>query len=131
MATIRKEFLVDVPVEQAWDVVRDIGAVHTRFARGFVTDTKMDGDARVVTFANGMTAREVIVDLNEETRRLSYAIVGGVLTHHNASFHVFPEGAHTRFVWNADLLPNNMKATIDGMMEAGCDAIKRSLASGK
>ncbi len=128
MAFIRKEFLVDASVEQAWDVVRDVGAVHTRFARGFVTDTKMDGDARIVTFANGMTAREVIVDLNEEARRLSYAIVGGRLSHHNASFQVFAEGERTRFVWSADLLPNDLKATIDNMMEAGCAAVKRTFA---
>jgi hypothetical protein len=32
--------------------------VHRRLAPGFVVDAKMDGDARIVTFANGNIARE-------------------------------------------------------------------------
>jgi hypothetical protein len=43
--------------------------VHTRLARGFVTDRRMDGKDRIVTFANGLVAREVIVDIDERARR--------------------------------------------------------------
>jgi hypothetical protein len=34
--------------------VRDVGAVHRRLVPGIVVDARLDGDARVVTFANGM-----------------------------------------------------------------------------
>jgi hypothetical protein len=61
MASIRREFLIASPAEDVWDAVRDFGAVHRRLATGFVVDAKMDGDARIVTFANGMVAREVLV----------------------------------------------------------------------
>jgi len=36
MATIYKEFLVKAAPELVWDVIKDFGAVHTRFARDFV-----------------------------------------------------------------------------------------------
>jgi hypothetical protein len=39
MASITKRIALDVSAEQVWDVVRDFGAVHRRFAPGFVTDT--------------------------------------------------------------------------------------------
>ena len=52
-----------------WDAIRDVGAIHRRLAPGFVVDTKMDGDARIVTFGNGLVARELIVDIDEDHRR--------------------------------------------------------------
>ncbi len=91
MATIRKEFLIASRAEDVWDAVRDFGALHQRLVPGFVVDAKMDGDARIVTFANGMVAREVLVDLDDKARRLVYAIVGGRPTHYNASVQVLAE----------------------------------------
>jgi len=128
MASIRKEVLLDRRPEDVWDVLCDVGAVHERFATGFVVDTKLDGDARVVTFANGFVARELIVTIDDDARRLAYAAVGGQLAHHNASFQVFAEGAErTRLVWIADLLPNELAPMIERMMDGGVEAIGRTL----
>jgi len=127
MASIRQEISVAAPAAQIWDAVRDVGAVHERLAPGFVTDTKMDGDARIVTFGNGLVARELIVDIDETARRLVWSVVGGRLTHHNASLQVFQDGERSRLVWIADLLPNDLAGTIAGMIEQGMDAMKRTL----
>ena len=128
MASIRKEILLEVGPELVWDVVRDVGAVHQRFARGFVVDTKLEGDVRVVTFANGFVAHEQIVDIDAAARRLVYSASGGRLSHHNASFQVFANGARgTRLVWIADLLPNEAAGVIGGMMEQGVEAIKKTI----
>ena len=128
MASIRKEASIDVSAEQLWAAVRDVGALHTRLVVGFVTDCHLDGDARVVTFANGMVARELIVDVNDNDRRLVWSAVGGRLTHHNASVQVFAEGAErSRLVWIADLLPNELAGAIAGMIEQGLAAMKRTL----
>ena len=54
MASIRKEILIDAPAELVWDAVRDVGAVHKRQAPGLVVDTRLEGDARIVTFACGL-----------------------------------------------------------------------------
>ncbi len=76
MACIRREILVEARAENVWAAVRDVGAVHERLAPGFVVDTRLEGDARVVTFANGLVARELIVDVDDDARRLSWAVVG-------------------------------------------------------
>jgi carbon monoxide dehydrogenase subunit G len=127
MSSIRKEVLLDGRPDEVWNVVRDVGAVHQRFAPGFVVDTQLESGARVVTFANGYVARELIVDVDDDARRLAYAAVGGRLTHHNASFQVVPEGDRTRLVWIADLLPNELAPVIGGMMDEGVKAIKTAL----
>ena len=129
MASIRREIVIAAPPDDVWDALRDVGAVHTRLAPGFVVDTRMDGDARIVTFGNGLVAREIIVDIGEEARRLVWSVVGGRMTHHNASLQVFAEGRGSRVVWIADLLPNALAPTIEGMIEQGMAAMKRKLES--
>jgi hypothetical protein len=129
MASIRREVNVSVAAETAWDAIRDIGALHTRLVKGFVTDCRMDGsDARIVTFANGIVARELIVDINAGDRRLVWSAVGGRLSHHNASVQVFTEGeGRCRLVWIADLLPHEMAPAIATMIDHGMAAMRRTL----
>ncbi len=129
MASIRKEVVLDAPVETVWAALRDVGALHTRLVPGFVIDCRLEGDARVVTFANGMVARELIVDVSDSERRVVWASVGGKLTHHNASAQVFAaDTGQSRLVWIADLLPNELSGVIASMIEAGLVAMKRAFA---
>jgi len=128
MASIRKEISLDAPADQVWDAIRDFGAVHQRVAPGFVVDLKLDGDARIVTFHNGTVAREVLVDLDDELRRLVYAIVEGRLTAHSASVQVFAEdGRRSRVLWIADLLPNELAGYIRSQMDIAAVTMKQTL----
>ena len=128
MGSIRKEFIVDADAAKVWAALQDFGAVHQRLAKGFVVDSKLDGDVRTVTFANGMTAREMLIDSDDGQRRLVYSVVGGRATHYNASAQVFEEGPRRcRFVWIVDLLPNDLVTPIGAMMEMGVAAMKKTL----
>ena len=128
MASIREEIVVEVSPAKVWTVVRDVGAIHQRLVRGFVTDCRLEGDARIVTFANGLVVRELIVDVDDGARRLVWSATGGTLTHHNASLQIFAEGAnHSRLVWIADLQPNDRAPVIQGMIQQGTLAMKRTL----
>ena len=128
MASIRIERLIDASADQVWDAVRDVSALHTHLVPGFVVDTRMDGDARIVTFGNGMTAREVIVDLDDARRRFAYSIKGETLTHHHATNEIFDEGeGRCRFVWTADFLPGERMEAMRPMMERGADVLKATL----
>ena len=127
MASIHREIPLAARADAVWDVVRDIGAVHTRFAPGFVVDVTMEEGARLVTFANGLVAREVIVDVDEGARRLAYSVRSERIAHHNASFQVFEEGAGSRLVWIADVLPHEAAATVGAMMTDGAEACRVAL----
>jgi carbon monoxide dehydrogenase subunit G len=128
MATIRKEITVKATVEQAWDVMRDIGALHTRLVPGFVVDTKLEPGARVVTFANGRVVRERIVTIDDDARRLVWSATGDLLTHHNASAQILEEpDGRSRIIWVADLLPDSMSGAIDQMMDHGMTAMQTTL----
>ena len=130
MASIRLEVRIQADPETVWDALRDVGALHRRLAPGFVTDVRLEEGARVVTFGNGLVARELIVDVDDAAHRLAWAVVGGRMTHHNASAQVFADGeGHSGFVWIADLLPHDVAPGVAAMMEQGLAVIKRTLES--
>lgn len=128
MASITKEILTAAAPGQVWAAIRDIGALHTRLVPGFVVDTRLESGARIVTFGNGIEARELIVDLDDAAQRLAWSAAGGRLSHHNASIQVFAApGAGSRVVWIADLLPSEMKAPIESMISQGMAVMKKTL----
>jgi hypothetical protein len=124
MASIRQEIVTSASPREVWDALCDFGAVHDRVARGFVVGTEMDGDDRVVTFANGLVAREVLVARDDDALRFVYSARSDALTHHNASVQVFADDAGSRIVWTADLLPDAVAPHIAAMMRDGADAIR-------
>jgi carbon monoxide dehydrogenase subunit G len=125
MSSIHRDILIHAPAAQVWSALQDVGALHTRLVPGFVTDCRMDGDdVRIVSFGNGVVARELIVDVDAQRRRVAWSAVGGRLTHHNASAQVIDEGDACRVVWIADLLPHAMAPAIAGMIEQGLAAMK-------
>ena len=128
MASIRKEISTKASVNAVWAALRDIGALHTRLVPGFVVDTRLEPGARIVTFGNGTVVRELIVDVNDETKRVVWSVRSEQLTHHNASAQVLAgEDGQTRVIWIADLLPNEAARVIGPMMEQGMAVMKKTL----
>ena len=128
MASIRKEVIIDAHPDKVWDALRDWGALHERLVPGFAVDVRLDGRDRIVTFFTGAVLREVLVDLDEEQRRLVWSIADGPYTHHNASAQVFAaQGNATRFVWIADLLPDEIAGQTSEMMQQGITTVKQTL----
>jgi carbon monoxide dehydrogenase subunit G len=128
MASIHKEISISARPDEVWDALADFDSPHTRLVAGFVVGTQVEPGARIVTFANGLVARELLVDRNDTDRRLVWSAVGGLLTHHNASAQVLPTGdGHCRVVWIADLLPDEMAPAIASMTDEGLVAMKRTL----
>jgi hypothetical protein len=54
MGTVRKNIFTKAQPADVWEVIADVGALHTRPVPGFVTMTRLGAGARIVTFANGM-----------------------------------------------------------------------------
>jgi len=129
MASIHKDIPISAPAADVWDAVRDFGALHTRLVPGFVVDTKLDGDARIVSFANGTVARELLVDRDDARRRLVYAIHSERLKQHSASVQIVADGgARCRVLWTVDLLPHEIAPYISGQMDEGAAAMQKALA---
>jgi hypothetical protein len=133
MASIRKEIQISAHPDAVWDAIRDFGALHTRLVRGFVVDTRLDGESRIVTFANGVVQREPLVDSDDDRRRLVYSAVDSPIgaTHYNASVQVFPDSeTGSRVEWVVDVLPHTLRGVLDEVMDRGAEAMTRTLDAG-
>ena len=129
MASIHKEIIIDASPDHVWDALRDFGALHTRLVPDFVTDTKLDGDARIVTFANGTVAREILVDCDDAKRRLVYAVVSERVKQHSASVQVFAEGeGQSRLNWIVDVLPHDIAPYMDAQMDRAGLAMQKAFS---
>jgi carbon monoxide dehydrogenase subunit G len=131
MATIQRDILIDGSPDEVWAAVRDVGQAHKRLTPGVLVDCRLDGDARTVTFASGMVARELIIAIDDEARRVAYAVQGEPFRHHNASMQVFADGEGSRLVWITDLLPNELVAPIGALVDQGAAAMRKTLGSRK
>ncbi|CCD98296.1 SRPBCC family protein [Bradyrhizobium sp. STM 3809] len=128
MASIQQDIPIAAAADAVWDAVRDFGAVHVRLAPGFVIDTRLDGDVRVVSFANGNVVRERLVDSDERRQRLVYVASSERVIHHNASMQIIPEGEqHCRMIWITDVLPHEIASYIAQQMELGARAMQKAL----
>ena len=128
MASIHKNIPIDAHPDDVWAAVRDFGSPHTRLAPGFVLDARLDGDARIVSFANGTVARELLVDCDEPRRRLVYAVVSERVKQHSASVQVVPDGdTRARLIWIVDVLPHEIAPYIGGQMDLAALAVQKAL----
>lgn len=130
MATLHKDIFIAAPRDAVWDAVRDIGALHTRLVPGFVVDTRVEGDARIVTFGNGMVVREPILSLDDERRRLAWSAEGANTTHYNAVLEVSAAAGGTRVSWTTDLLPHAMAEQVAAMQDQALSVMKKTLERG-
>jgi len=129
MATLHDSVFVAAAPQQIWDRARDVGALHTRLVPGFVVDTKLEGEVRTVTFANGLVVREPIVSVDDERRRLAWGSTGGRATHYNAVLEIAAEASGSRVTWTIDLLPHELAGPVRAMQAAGLAALKKACES--
>jgi Polyketide cyclase / dehydrase and lipid transport len=128
MASIHQEIPVDVSADQAWAALRQVGQADTLFAP-VLNGCQLDGDNRIVKFANGMVLHERILDVDDRRRRVAYAAVDGPgMTYHHASMQIIEAGAgRSVFVWVTDFLPEDVRANLAQLIEQGTAALKRNL----
>ena len=127
MPSLHRDIPIDASPDSVWAVVRDFGAVQ-KLAPGFVVESRLDGDARIVTFANGNVAREMLVDCDEARRRLVYAISNERVTHYNASVEIVADGANSRLIWTVDVLPHEIAPNISSQMDQAARAMQQALS---
>ena len=128
MASIHHQVAVGVDVKKAWRALRSVGEAHRLFAP-VLTDTKLEGDTRTVTFANGMILRERILDVDDKRHRVAYSALDAPgMTYHHATMELVDTGdGRCLFVWVTDFLPEEIRGNIAPLVEQGTDALKANL----
>ena len=128
MASIHKQVAVEVGADEAWAALRLVGEAHKLFAPVLV-DGHLEGEIRTVHFANGMVARERIIDVDDERRRVAYSAVDSPgMAYHHASMQVVDAGpGRCQFIWTTDFLPAGIRGNLTPLIEQGARALKNNL----
>jgi polyketide cyclase/dehydrase/lipid transport protein len=71
--------------------------------------------------------REEIVSVDDDLRRLAYAIPRGNFIHYQGTVEVEDDGAGSRLVWTVDLLPSESADNIRSMMRQGAAVMRATL----
>jgi Polyketide cyclase / dehydrase and lipid transport len=130
-ATIRIETPIAASVTDVWSAVRDVGAVSSRLAPGFVVESRIEDDLRTIRFANGAVVHERIVSIDDGMHRLGYSVIDGLPAFHFASIEVVSDKAGSKLIWTADVLPDAVTARIRTLMEEGLATIKSTLETAR
>lgn len=126
MASIVMDEIINAAPDTVWAGLSAFGEAHRVFA-GVLTGCVLESsDVRAVTFANGMVARERLIGLDHERRRIAYSVLN--FAHHNAAFEVRPHLEGSRVIWSCDVLPHEADEQIRPLMQAGFAAMKRAFA---
>lgn len=75
MSQITHSIVLNASADDVWKVVGDVANVHAWVPA--LSATRMDGDVRVATFADGGEARERIVAHSDANRSYTYTYLGG------------------------------------------------------
>jgi hypothetical protein len=127
MPCIRRDVMVEVGIEEAWDALRRVGDARELFTP-VLADSRLDGDVRSVRFASGMEARERILDVDETHRRVAYAVIDSPLAYHHASMHLETAGpGRCQFVWLTDFLPAEAAEMLTPLIDQGTAAFKQNV----
>ena len=109
--------------------VSTLGDYRTTFVGEMPVIVVRGADGVIHAFENRCAHRGALIALDDATRRLAWAVVGGRLTHHNASMQVFADGEEqSRVVWIADLLPHELGGHVASLIEQGLSVMQRTLA---
>ena len=132
MSSIHEEIEVEVAPDKAWAALRQVGDAHRLFAP-VLAGSELNGDTRTVRFTNGMVARERILDVDDDRRRVSYTAVDVPgMTYHHASMQVVESSpGRCLFVWITDFLPHELAGSLQPLIDEGTLALKHNLEASR
>ena len=129
MASIRTEFVIEADAARVWKTVGNWENGPADMARGHVVSSRAEG-ACPRRDLRRRVARERLVTLDDETRRIVYSVIGDTVRpdHDNAVMHIVEDGEdRCRFVWSRDVLPDELAQPLLAAMREAGPVIKRTL----
>jgi uncharacterized protein YndB with AHSA1/START domain len=126
MGTVRRQLRIARPADDVWALVGDPTTIHQWFPG--IVDAKVDGSARIITTASGISMPEEIITNDSIQRRFQYRLTAGIVRNHLATIDVFDLGDGTSLVaYATDCEPDAMALMIGGATGNALAALKRLL----
>lgn len=128
-ASERRERVIEVPAERAWEVVGQPELLHLWFP-GIVASV-VDGSTRTITLGTGVRLAETILTNDPLQRRFQYRITGGLFAEHLGTIDVIAlDDQRCLVVYSSDADPATMAVVLGGATGAALVELARQLEAG-
>ncbi len=128
-ASIRHQVAIDRPAAEVWAVVGRADLLHHWFPG--IVDCRVEGTARTITVATGLSLVEEIVTHDDLQRRFQYRLTGGLVREHLGTIDVLDLGDGTSLVTYAtDADPATMALIVGGGTGGALDELARQFTAG-
>ena len=126
VTSIKREIHIDRPAEAVWAIVGNVGSMD--WVPGVIGST-IDGSIRTCDLGEGAVLKERILSMDEAARYYEYTIVETRMpvSFYRASMEVVADGTGSRFIWTAQVEPDDLGPTIEAALEGGAQALKARL----
>ena len=129
MASHKAEISIARSPDEVWKVVRDFNGVGD-YMPGIDSCT-VDGDVRTVG-TMGVTVKEQLFDLDDDTRRISYGIIESPMANmvsHKCVIGVDAQGDGTHLTWTVEVEPDELLPIFSGIYDGSVVALKEKFES--
>ena len=121
---------VDVTIaatpDEVWEKVGDFAGIGEFFPG--IESFRLEGDDRIIGMF-GMEIRERLLARDEESRVLTYSVVGGVpIDSHTATISVEPDGSGSKVTWAYDVTPDEMAPIFGDTYKAALASLENSFS---
>jgi hypothetical protein len=130
IGSVSADIVLSTTAAFAWDVIRDVYSVATRLIPGFATAVDAQPQARIVTFVNGLTVTERIVELDDAARRLVYQVVDGPTTYHLGTQQITEDADGVHLVWTTAFAPASLRDITQTSMAAAANLMEATINAG-
>jgi mxaD protein len=126
MAAGAVDVTIAAPPDEVWAKVGDFAGIDVLFPT--LESFRMEGDERVIGMF-GMEIRERLLARDEESRVLTYSVVGGVpIETHTATISVEPNGDGSTVIWAYDVTPDEMAPIFGDTYKGALAALEGSFS---
>ena len=124
MGTVRRHAFVDCNADKVWSFVGAPERLHEWFP---ITECRVEGNKRWITFAAGIVFEEDIITLDQDLRRFQYKIVNNsLIKFHLGTVDVIPDGDNRCLVmYSTDMDPEVLALPIAGAASLGLEKVKQ------
>ena len=128
MSHVTNEIHIERSPDDVWAVTGDFAGLDTWMPGITRCDMVADG-IRDVYMGDILTAKEQLVERDEESRVLAYSIIGGGLPieEHVSRITVVVDGNGSKVTWAVDATPDKYAAILGGAYAGALDALKSQL----
>ncbi|MBO6937888.1 MAG: SRPBCC family protein [Deltaproteobacteria bacterium] len=128
MTTIYRDIPLTLNASDAWQRLRDPSMIDKVVP--VVASSTVDGDRRVCTTADGSEIREVILGVDDEHRRISYAVLQSPwgFEFHASSMQVVEQDGEVRMRWITDVKPDTLAEQLAEVIDAQVAGVQGALS---